>query len=140
MSEREAMEFDVVIVGAGARGAGGRHPPQTIGTRRGHLRGGKKPAKSARISCPAPWSSRAPWTSCCRIGANWAARSKTLATEDHFVFLTRTRAFESPVLPPQMHNKGNYICSLGNVVRWATAPRPRRWAWKSIPAFPRPKC
>jgi electron-transferring-flavoprotein dehydrogenase len=45
----------------------------------------------------------------------------TAATEDQFVFLTRNRAFKSPINPPQMNNHGNYICSLGDVVRWLGA-------------------
>ena len=42
----------------------------------------------------------------------------TPVTEDRFVFLTRTRAFKSPITPNTMHNEGNYIVSLVNVVRW----------------------
>ncbi|MBV8651873.1 MAG: electron transfer flavoprotein-ubiquinone oxidoreductase, partial [Alphaproteobacteria bacterium] len=34
-----------------------------------------------------------------------------------FLFLTEKKAFSLPT-PPQMHNEGNYIVSLGNVVRW----------------------
>src|SRR6202000_2212531 len=41
----------------------------------------------------------------------------TPATEDRLLFLTETRSFRLPT-PPQMHNHGNYIVSLGNVVRW----------------------
>jgi electron-transferring-flavoprotein dehydrogenase len=41
----------------------------------------------------------------------------TPVTDDKFLFLTETRAFKMPT-PPQMHNAGNYIVSLGNVVRW----------------------
>ena len=41
----------------------------------------------------------------------------TPAGEDRFLFLTETRSFKLPT-PPQMHNHGNYIVSLGNVVRW----------------------
>jgi electron-transferring-flavoprotein dehydrogenase len=37
--------------------------------------------------------------------------------EDRFMFLTETKAYKMPT-PPQMHNAGNYIVSLGNVVRW----------------------
>ena len=36
---------------------------------------------------------------------------------DKFQFLTKTRAISLPT-PPQMHNKGNYIISLGNFCRW----------------------
>src|SRR5690606_24352867 len=42
----------------------------------------------------------------------------TPATKDKFLFLTEKRAFTSPIAPPQMHNKGNYIISLGNLARW----------------------
>jgi electron-transferring-flavoprotein dehydrogenase len=55
---------------------------------------------------------------------DWKERGapiETPATEDHFVFLTKNRAIRSPIAPPQMHNKGNYIVSLGNVVRWLGA-------------------
>jgi electron-transferring-flavoprotein dehydrogenase len=39
------------------------------------------------------------------------------AVEDHFLFLTATRSFRLPT-PPQMHNKGNYIISLGVFAKW----------------------
>ena len=38
-------------------------------------------------------------------------------TEDRFLFLTAKKSYQLPT-PPQMHNEGNYIVSLGNVVRW----------------------
>src|SRR4051812_33917828 len=41
----------------------------------------------------------------------------TPAKEDRFLFLTATRAVRLPT-PPQMHNHGNYIVSLGDVCRW----------------------
>ena len=41
----------------------------------------------------------------------------TPAVSDKFLFLTKTRSFRFPT-PPQMHNKGNYIVSLGNFGRW----------------------
>jgi electron-transferring-flavoprotein dehydrogenase len=51
---------------------------------------------------------------------DWKERGAPLTTpagEDRFVFLTKKRAIQLPT-PPQMHNHGNYIVSLGNVVRW----------------------
>jgi electron-transferring-flavoprotein dehydrogenase len=41
----------------------------------------------------------------------------TPAEDDSFLYLTASKAFRLPT-PPQMHNHGNYIVSLGNVVRW----------------------
>jgi electron-transferring-flavoprotein dehydrogenase len=117
MSEREAMEFDVVIVGAGPAGL----------------------AASIRLKQLAPDASVCVVEKAGEIGAHilsgaviepraleellpdWRERGAPLHTEareDHFVFLTRTRAFRSPITPPQMNNHGNYIVSLGDVVRW----------------------
>ena len=42
---------------------------------------------------------------------------KTEAKSDKFLFLTKDKAFKFPT-PPQMHNKGNYIISLGSLARW----------------------
>jgi flavin-dependent dehydrogenase len=39
------------------------------------------------------------------------------AKDDYFVFLTEKHHVRLPT-PPQMHNKGNYIVSLSNVVKW----------------------
>ncbi len=52
---------------------------------------------------------------------DWRERGAPLETkagEDVFLFLTERRSFRSPVLLPAMHNAGNYIVSLGNLVRW----------------------
>jgi electron-transferring-flavoprotein dehydrogenase len=51
---------------------------------------------------------------------DWKAKGAPLhtpVTEDRFYFLTRKKAWRLPT-PPQMHNAGNYIVSLGNVCRW----------------------
>ena len=41
----------------------------------------------------------------------------TPVTSDKFLYLTESRAYGLPT-PPQMHNEGNYIISLGNFCRW----------------------
>jgi electron-transferring-flavoprotein dehydrogenase len=44
----------------------------------------------------------------------------TPVSDDVFLFLTETKSFELPqmLLPPMLHNEGNYIISLGKLVRW----------------------
>jgi electron-transferring-flavoprotein dehydrogenase len=42
------------------------------------------------------------------------------AGEDRFLFLTEKSSYKMPT-PPQMHNHGNYVVSLGNVVRFLGA-------------------
>jgi electron-transferring-flavoprotein dehydrogenase len=117
MSDREAMEFDVVIVGAGPAGLAAairlkqRSPEAAVcvvekaGEVGAHILSGAVIETRALDELIPDWKER-------------GAPIETPATEDHFVFLTKNRAIRSPIAPPQMHNKGNYIVSLGNVVRW----------------------
>jgi glycine/D-amino acid oxidase-like deaminating enzyme len=61
---------------------------------------------------------------------DWKERGAPLntpATDDSFLFLTEKGSFKLPT-PPQMHNHGNYVISLGNLCRWAS----RRKNWASI--------
>jgi electron-transferring-flavoprotein dehydrogenase len=116
MSDREAMEFDVVIVGAGPAGLAAAIrlkqllPDTTVcvvekgGEVGAHILSGAVIEPRALDELLPDWRERdAPLT--------------TPAGEDRFLYLTATRAFRLPT-PPQMHNKGNYIVSLGNVCRW----------------------
>jgi len=51
---------------------------------------------------------------------DWKDRGAPLTVpvkSDRFQYLTETRAISLPT-PPQMHNEGNYIISLGNFCRW----------------------
>ncbi|MDQ2801525.1 MAG: electron transfer flavoprotein-ubiquinone oxidoreductase, partial [Pseudomonadota bacterium] len=51
---------------------------------------------------------------------DWREKGAPLTTPvqtDRFLYLTATRAVRLPT-PPQMNNHGNYIVSLGDVVRW----------------------
>src|SRR5690606_12105549 len=51
---------------------------------------------------------------------NWrdlGAPLNVAAIEDHFVFLTKNNSFRLPT-PPAMHNRGNYVISLGLLARW----------------------
>ncbi|MCP1291938.1 electron transfer flavoprotein-ubiquinone oxidoreductase [Chromobacterium sp. S0633] len=51
---------------------------------------------------------------------DWKEKSAPLNTEaksDRFLLLTETESIQLPT-PPQMHNHGNYIVSLGNFCRW----------------------
>jgi electron-transferring-flavoprotein dehydrogenase len=48
---------------------------------------------------------------------NMGAPITRTVTQDAFYYLTKTGAIPMPA-PPQMHNDGNYIISLGQVARW----------------------
>ena len=116
MSEREAMEFDVVVVGAGPAGLAAAirlkqlAPDATVcvvekgGEVGAHILSGAVIEPRALAELLPDWQER-------------GAPLLTPAGEDRFLFLTAKRAIKLPT-PPQMHNAGNYIVSLGNVVRW----------------------
>jgi len=51
---------------------------------------------------------------------DWKEKGAPLTCEaksDKFLFMTKAKSFRLPT-PPQMHNKGNYIISLGKLGRW----------------------
>ena len=61
MSEREAMEFDVVIVGAGPAGLAAAIRLRQLAPEVTVCVVGEGAARSAPTSCPAPSSNRAVW-------------------------------------------------------------------------------
>ncbi len=114
---REAMEFDVVVVGAGPSGLAAAIRLKQLKPELSVCVVEKGSEVGAHILSGAVLEPRAlnelipDW----RSGASPLA---TPATEDRFLFLTRDQAHSRLPTPPQMHNHGNYIVSLGNVVRW----------------------
>ena len=117
MSDREAMEFDVVVVGAGPAGLAAAIRVKQLSPETSVCVVEKAGEVGAHILSGAVVEPRA----MDELLPHWRETGcpmTTPATEDQFVFLTKTRAFKSPITPPQMNNHGNYICSLGDVVRW----------------------
>ena len=114
--ERESMQYDVVVVGAGVAGlaAAIRLKQLDAGLSVCVLEKGSE--VGAHILSGACFETRA----LDELLPDWAKRGAPLNTparEDRFVFLTEKRAYTLPT-PPQMHNDGNYIISLGNLCRW----------------------
>jgi electron-transferring-flavoprotein dehydrogenase len=117
MSEREAMEFDVVIVGAGPAGLAAAIRLKQLAPDAAVCVVEKAGEVGAHILSGAVIEPRALE----ELLPDWRERGApihTEAKEDHFVFLTKKGAYRSPVTPPQMNNHGNYIVSLGDVTRW----------------------
>lgn len=123
MSEREAMEFDVVIVGAGPAGlaaairlkqlAAAANKEVNVCVLEKGLEVGAHILSGAVID-PIAMNELIP---------DWkdkGAPLNTPVTEDKFIYLTEKRSFRFPnfIMPPLMNNHGNYIVSLGNVCRW----------------------
>ncbi|WP_236019795.1 electron transfer flavoprotein-ubiquinone oxidoreductase [Sabulicella rubraurantiaca] len=117
--EREAMEFDVLIVGAGPAGLAAAIRLKQLSPDASVCVVEKGGEVGAHILSGAVLEPRA----LDELIPDWRDDPPALATpagEDRFMLLTATRAFKLPT-PPSMNNHGNYIVSLGNVVRWLGA-------------------
>jgi electron-transferring-flavoprotein dehydrogenase len=121
--QREQMEFDVVVVGAGPSGLAAAIRLKQLAAAAARectvcvIEKGSE--VGAHILSGAVIEPRA----LDELLPDWREREAPLvtpATEDRFLFLTATRAFRLPT-PPQMRNHGNYIVSLGNLCRWLAA-------------------
>jgi len=117
---REAMEFDVVIVGAGPAGLSAAIRLKQLAAAAGAALGVALIEKGSEVGAHILSGAVIETRALAEFLPDWRARGAPLLTEakeDRFLLLTAKRAFRLPT-PPQMHNKGNYIVSLGNVCRW----------------------
>ncbi len=123
LPERESMEFDVVIVGAGPAGLAAAIRLKQIDPRLSVV----VLEKGAEVGSHILSGAIVDPIGIDRLLPGWRDEHghpfKVPVTEDQFLVLGRSRKFHLPhfLMPKFLGNKGNYIVSLGNVCRWLAA-------------------
>ncbi|MEE8516680.1 MAG: electron transfer flavoprotein-ubiquinone oxidoreductase [Alphaproteobacteria bacterium] len=118
--ERDQMAFDVVIVGAGPSGLAAAIRLKQLGLKAGRELSVCVIEKGSEVGAHILSGAVIEPRSLDELIPDWkelGAPLKTEAKRDRFVVLTEKHAVPLPV-PAGMHNRGNYIISLGNLCRW----------------------
>ncbi len=122
--ERDVMEYDVLIVGAGPAGLSAACRLKQLAAQAGREIGVCVVEKGSEVGAHSLSGAVFEPRALDELLPDWKAKGAPLNTpvtgDDIYFFLSGKKAFRMPnvFVPKTMHNEGNYVISLGKLVRW----------------------
>jgi len=140
MSERESMDYDVVIVGAGPAGLTAAIRLKQLAAEAGRELSVCILEKGSEVGAHILSGAVIDPKSLDELIPDWKDKGSPLTvpvSENHHWVLTKKGKWRMPewMLPPFMHNKGTYTLSLGNFCRWL-AGQAEELGVEIFPGFP----